>query len=177
LGYTEDEFLEAFGANVNEQNESALENSPVAQAVLAFVEEISTWEGTPAETLAELNMAAERLRIDMRARTWPKSPSALTRRLNEVRPNLMRVGIAVETGHTGRQRTIAFKGTENAVSAVNRFKNAVRTNGDAVKGGRFSTEGSDSESPPDNSTNETNGILAGVEGPPSTIPLWEQEIP
>lgn len=30
LGYTEDEFLEAFGADVNEQNESALENSPVA---------------------------------------------------------------------------------------------------------------------------------------------------
>lgn len=110
------------------------------------------------------------MRIDTRARAWPKSPSAFTRRLNEVRPNLMRFGIAVETGYTGRQRTIAFKGTENAVRAVNRFKNA-------VKGGRFSTEGSDSESPPDNSNNETNGILAGVEGPPSTIPLWEQEMP
>jgi hypothetical protein len=117
LGFAEQEFMDAFAANVREQNETALEDSVVAQAVLQLMRKVDSWEDTPAATLERLTAVAQDLHIDTRERRWPKSPSALTRRLNEIRPNLVREGITVQTGdRSGEARTIAFKSSENAVT-------------------------------------------------------------
>lgn len=95
LGRDDSDFLKAYGANVVSQNESALEESPVAQAVLGFVEVGGLWEGTATNLLAALEGEAERLNVSTKMKAWPKAPNVLSRRLREVTPNLRRVGVAV----------------------------------------------------------------------------------
>ncbi len=178
LGFSQAEFLDALGCNVREQNNSALENSPVAQAVLALVQRDHEWEDTPAQTLARLNEIAESLRIDTRAKQWPKSPSVLTKRLNEVRPNLLRAGILIKTGgHTGDRRTIAFRRTENAVNAVNSYENAVSADANAVSFDGISDDAPDSDSPLPDGVDGTDGIFAIPQVHSPTLLLWEEEVP
>jgi len=98
LGRTADEFITAYHRNVGRQNEAAIEASPVAQAVLVFMENKTYWSGTSSELLDELTRIAERNRLDTRSRQWAQIPAWLTRRLKEVRPNLLAMGIAVEIG-------------------------------------------------------------------------------
>ncbi|HZA24570.1 MAG TPA: hypothetical protein VFA32_18560, partial [Dehalococcoidia bacterium] len=101
LGHDQNEFLDAYGINVASQNEAALEESLVAQAIIAFLDLSDSWEGTATELLQELNSRAEELHVNIRAKAWPKSPNALTRRLREVSPNLRRVGIQLSERKTG----------------------------------------------------------------------------
>ena len=97
LGYTADNFLAGYQNNVCEQNQAAIDASLVAQTILIFMENQDTWEGTPGRLLGDLNTVAENGNIDIRARAWPKNPSWLTRRLREVFPNLLAMGIRVNS--------------------------------------------------------------------------------
>jgi len=98
LGKTAEEFLAAYDQNVGRQNEAAIEASPVAQAALSLMENKTYWSGTSSELLDELTRIAEQNRLDTRSRQWAQIPAWLTRRLKEVRPNLLAMGIAVEIG-------------------------------------------------------------------------------
>lgn len=99
LGRSEGEFLRAYMGNIEEQNAEALEASPVAQALLYFMQRRQRWSGTPSELLRELNrLASQQVGIASDSRSWPKDARWLTRRLNEVRPNLQDVGLLVDTG-------------------------------------------------------------------------------
>jgi hypothetical protein len=109
LGYSESEFLSAYEMNVGRQNEEALEASPVAQAIQQFMKEKDSWEGAPSELLGELNVIADQVQLDTRSKYWPKSPNWLTRRINEVRPNLMATGISVDEGKGTERRIILTK--------------------------------------------------------------------
>ncbi len=99
--------------------EELLHDNPVAVVVRALMEEQDEWSGTATELLNELDGLAERYRIDTRARLWPKAPQSLSRRLNEVRPNLAAVGIQVEQPTRRKKRTIALrKVRKNTVDIV-----------------------------------------------------------
>lgn len=95
LGYEAAEFLEAYGQNVQAQNQAALDESPLAQAILGFAPQEGAWEGTASGLLEELNARADQWHVNMRAKGWPKAPNVLSRRLREVRPNLLRAGVKV----------------------------------------------------------------------------------
>jgi hypothetical protein len=101
LGYSAEDFLSAYGMNVASQNEAALEESLVAQAVLSFLQTGKGWEGTATQLLQELDSNADHLNINTRAKAWPKGSNALSRRLREVSPNLRRVGIQVSERKIG----------------------------------------------------------------------------
>ena len=61
----------------------------MAQAVRVFAERQKLqWEGTAGELLAELTNIAIELNVGVRDREWPKQTNTLSRRLNEVVPNL-----------------------------------------------------------------------------------------
>ena len=64
------------------------------------------WRGKPGELLKDLDDLAEGLKINTKAKAWPKDPAWMTRRLNPVVPNLAQVGIRVESGHVGDDRWI-----------------------------------------------------------------------
>jgi len=89
-------FLEDWSEVVRVQNQATLDASPVAQAVLAFMESRDEWTGLATKLHEELKDTAEDLGIDVvRDKAWPKSPLWLTRRIREVMPLLTTMGINV----------------------------------------------------------------------------------
>jgi len=117
IGYTPREFLDAYYTNINEQHEEAIHENPVATVIMLLMEKDPQWEGTPTELLNCIEKIATEQKISINAKTWPKAPQSLTRRLNEVKTNLAEVGIQIETkkGSNGR-RTIAIEKADRNVA-------------------------------------------------------------
>ncbi|MFH1688785.1 MAG: hypothetical protein ABIE42_00935, partial [Candidatus Eisenbacteria bacterium] len=109
LGHSGEEFLAAYEGNATARNEEALQASPVAAMVIEFMEHPTEWEGTATELLAELEVLAKGHAVNTKAREWPRAPHVLTRRLNEVRPNLAAVGIEIETRRGARRRSVVIR--------------------------------------------------------------------
>jgi len=119
LGLEAEDFLSAYDTNIGRQNELAVDASPVAQAVLGLMVSRSSWRGSPADLLEELGRVAENLRIDTNTRRWPKTSSWVTRRLREVQPNLLALGIEFQEDRSASERTLLLSRTgENAVTSV-----------------------------------------------------------
>jgi hypothetical protein len=110
LGRTPRDFITAYDRNVGRQNEAALEASPVGQAVLSFMESSEQWNGTAAELLAKLEPVAEGLHIDTKSKYWPGNPTWVTRRLKEVHPNLLAMGVEILV-EAGTPRKITLRKT------------------------------------------------------------------
>ena len=119
LGYSQEDFLSAYEGNTETRNEEALQASPVAAMVMELMDGQPEWEGTPSELLAELEALANDHHVNTKSSVWPKAAHALSRRLNEVRPNLAAVGISVSTRREGRRRVVTIqKAAENSVIGV-----------------------------------------------------------
>ena len=109
LGRKKEEFMDAYYRNVGRQNEAAVEASPVAQAVIAFMDQKEEWEGPPGELLDGLEKVADNLRINIKSKEWPKNPVWLTRRVKEVQPNLLAMGIEINGQPTGGKRVLTLR--------------------------------------------------------------------
>lgn len=119
LGNSERDFLAAFDNNCDARNEEALQASPIAIMVVELMETRHQWEGTASDLLAELKALADDHRVDAQGRGWPRAPQSLSRQLNEVRPNLAAVGIAVATRRDCRHRLVTIrKNPVNSVTSV-----------------------------------------------------------
>jgi len=119
LGFDQDDFLSAYYGNLTARNDEVISGHPVATAVMALMHPKTTWQGSPTELLDELVPVATECRIDLGARSWPKGPHWLTRRLNEVQTNLAAAGIQVSTDRDAPKRTITLqKVAPNAVIGV-----------------------------------------------------------
>ena len=118
LGFPQEEFLEAYQENIGQQNEAALEASNVATTIIALMATREKWEGTASDLLTELEKVAEQIKINIRAKDWPKDPSWLSRRIQLVSTNLAEDGIKIERDEKSRPKKILIeKITENADSA------------------------------------------------------------
>ena len=104
FGCSSDSFLRTYGRNMEAQNIEAIQGHPVAAAVMGFMQGRDDWEGAPSDLLAELKKTAEHEHIDVKDKIWPKAPNAMSRRLNEVRSNLVDAGIEVTMAHSTRRR-------------------------------------------------------------------------
>ena len=94
MGYQDLEFINAYYDNIGKQNIEAIENHPLGQAVAKFYDEeiegkSNVWEGQPAELLEQLETIAQIHRINTNHKSWPKEVRWLTRRLNQIRSNLL----------------------------------------------------------------------------------------
>jgi len=119
LGYPEGAFLSAYLQSIEGQNRQVLEGSAVATAVLALMDGRDGWHDTMGELLGELQVVAERLRIDIHSRTWPKAPNALGRELRVVRTTLRDAGVEVTIGkHTKKGTPVTLKARESIVTTV-----------------------------------------------------------
>ena len=104
LGWGVEKFLEDWGEVVKVQNQGTLDGSPVAQAILSFMESRNEWTGLASDLHAKLEVEAEEMNINIkREKTWPKSPSWLWRRIREVLPLLTAMG--VEAHNSGNSKT------------------------------------------------------------------------
>jgi len=95
LGYSQQQFLDAFQANIAELNELALEAQPFAQAIIALTDEFGGWQGTASQLLREANRIADEQGISTESKAWPGSSVWATRRLKEAQVNLQQAGIEV----------------------------------------------------------------------------------
>lgn len=91
LGYGGHFFLELYNSNIQRQNEEAVEASPVAQVIRRFMEHRNEWEGGSTELYDELHSIVESMKIHKSQ--WPSQSNVLTRRINEVKSNLLDIGI------------------------------------------------------------------------------------
>jgi hypothetical protein len=98
LGYEEGRSTEVYNANIGFTNEEAINASVVATAVIHLMDTQPTWAGMSMQLLSKLNELTSR-RPDIswisKNREWPKTPRALSDRLNEVTTNLRDIGIVV----------------------------------------------------------------------------------
>lgn len=117
------DFIEAYQDNVGRQNEGAVEESPMAQAILKFMSETDEWQGAAADLHSALTPVAEALRVERHPK-WPKSADWVWRRILEVKPNLAAMGVEAERGgRTANERLIQLhrgpgKTSKNGVTAV-----------------------------------------------------------
>jgi hypothetical protein len=119
LGYSQEEFLAAYDDSMQVRNDEVLAGHPVAAMVAVLMEGRQVWNGTASELLNELDRLAIAHRVDIRSSAWPKAAHTLTRRLNEVRPNLAAAGIAVTVDRNGRGRNLTIRKTpQNSVTSV-----------------------------------------------------------
>ncbi len=93
LGYKEEDLQQAFSLNKLNQNEEAIEASPIAQVILEFMNEKEIWEGTSTELYEELLTVSENLKIKSKL---PKAPNWIWKKINLVKRNLLENGIKAE---------------------------------------------------------------------------------
>jgi hypothetical protein len=113
FGWKPGEFLASYERNREAANDLAMEASPVAAAVLTFLDRQSEkhWQGTATDLLQGLN--SQRLHSGIREQQgWPKAPHSLSGQLKRLAPNFRKLGIEVEVGIRvagGRQRLIRIR--------------------------------------------------------------------
>ncbi len=120
LGKGEQAFLQAYAANLRQQNAEAIEGSLIAGVILAFMEGKEDWEGTASQLYSELKGKAEGLNISVTDKQWPRNPNWLVASINRVVTNLRVEGLLVELERSARKRLIRlfWKKVKNAVTEV-----------------------------------------------------------
>ncbi|HTB48896.1 MAG TPA: hypothetical protein VK712_02325 [Verrucomicrobiae bacterium] len=130
IGFEQQDFISAYQANIDSQNDEAIYASSVAQAIIVLMNGRNEWLGTPSELLGALTKIAleQNLETD---RTWPKGPVWLTRRINEVEPNLKERNIEIDHGPTAAGRM--FKLTNSHKPTVNAENTDIPDDSNSVK--------------------------------------------
>lgn len=92
LGWEPGTFLNAYDRNRGEAHTLALEASPIAKPLLAFLDAVAgdEWVGTAAELLGELNKG--RNSNERPPKGWPESPRGLSGQIKRLAPNLPAAG-------------------------------------------------------------------------------------
>ena len=83
--------------------------SSVAGTLLPQGRGARIWSGTAADLLTALEATAAEQRIDVKAKSWPKAAHILMRRLNEVKSNLLDIGVQVPSQSDGTTRQVTFR--------------------------------------------------------------------
>jgi hypothetical protein len=110
MGWGAEQFLSDWDEIVKVQNRSTLDGSPVAQAIIKFMEDRESFEGSSTELHKKLEAVAEDIGVSViRDKAWPKSARWLWRRILEVVPLLVGVGIEASRERDEAGTTIALR--------------------------------------------------------------------
>ena len=175
LGGHGEAFLKAYRRAISKQNDTALDNHPVATAIIALLggrdtiaqqpENYLFWEGTAAELLTALEAEAETHRLDKKARSWPKAPHILMRRLQAVRVNLLDLGVSATSEHTGTHREVTLrKVSKNSVNTVCAVKDEEiqQDAGDASRNATLAEDPSSVEHPNGTASGAARSVTTSV---------------
>jgi hypothetical protein len=110
MGWGAEQFLSDWDEIIKVQNRSTLDGSPVAQAIIKFMEDRESFEGSSTELHKKLESIAEDIGVSIvRDKAWPKSARWLWRRIQEVVPLLVGVGIEASRERDEAGTTIALR--------------------------------------------------------------------
>ena len=108
-GWGQNTFLHAYTTEASGRNLVAVDSNLVTQALIGLMSKHQEWSGTAAQLLTALSEVTPDLGIDTCGQGWPKQPHVLSRRVNEVVPNLRRLGIRITHGWRGSQKIISIR--------------------------------------------------------------------
>lgn len=103
FGFPEGSFVEAYMRNRGDAVTIALESSPIAVAVQAFIRRQEQWEGTSTELLNALEEGYADQKTQKR-KDWPHNGKGMAEALKRIAPALRTIGIEVEQGERKRGR-------------------------------------------------------------------------
>ncbi len=106
IGYTKDDFLNAYELNLKLHTEEVINSSLPAQMIIKFMVGRSEWLGTAENLYNELTHLLDREGIKPNRFTWISSPNSLGRLLNRLKPSLEHFGIYIDKQYKGRERLI-----------------------------------------------------------------------
>jgi hypothetical protein len=110
MGWGAETFLNDWDEVVKVQNQATLDGSPVAQAIIKFMEDKDEYTGTSSELHKKLEGVAESLGVSIvRDKAWPKSARWLWRRIKEVLPLLVASGIVATRGRDESAKQISLR--------------------------------------------------------------------
>jgi hypothetical protein len=87
-------FLRVLGETRDEAHETAIESSPVGQAIQGFMNVHETWSGTMAALLTQLKLQVEE--PVARSKYFPQDAIRLSKALLRLSPDLRATGIEIE---------------------------------------------------------------------------------
>jgi hypothetical protein len=161
MGWGAETFLKDWDEVVKVQNQATLDGSPVAQAIIKFMEDKEEYTAASSEMHSELKVVAVQLGVDVeRDKAWPKSARWLWRRIKEVLPLLVAAGIEASRGRDESAKQIALRrfptddGSDGSGSESRTEKGETHANS-AQDDGRS------------NGSGDANGMPDGSEKPPS----------
>jgi hypothetical protein len=110
MGWGAEQFLNDWDEVVKVQNQATLDGSPVAQAIIKFMEDRQEYVATSSELHKKLEVVAESLGVSIvRDKAWPKSARWLWRRIKEVLPLLVASGIVATRGRDESAKQISLR--------------------------------------------------------------------
>jgi hypothetical protein len=136
-------FLSAYGTNRAEMDETVIEADLVATAVRSLMAAHATWTGTARELLPPLAKIVGAPTAT--AKTWPKTPRALSGQLRRAAPNLRRVGITIVFGsRQAKERPITITADKRGLRpSLPSLPSSPKQNTEVGDDGRVTDEGTD----------------------------------
>ncbi len=115
LGFTADDFMRSYRANLETGLSAGIESSAVGRALLGFVRNRGTWTGTAGDLLVALSRSVDE--SEARSQSWPRSPRALSGIVMRLGPALRHHGIDIERlNRSGNARTLTLCSRADAPS-------------------------------------------------------------
>src|SRR5215204_4079334 len=121
MGWGSETFLKDWDEVVKVQNQATLDGSPVAQAIIKFMQDKEEYTAASSKLHSKLKVTAAQLGVDIeRDKAWPKSARWLWRRIKEVLPLLVTTGIEAERAEdrSGTKITLRKSPTDDATNAT-----------------------------------------------------------
>ncbi len=115
LGYSKEEFIEAYKENIDKQKDTVLNDNLIAIVLNSFMSKRywESWNGTSSELLENLKNQAISMGIDTRDKYWPKAPNILSRALNTLKTTFEENGVKITNSVTSDSRVISIEKMEN----------------------------------------------------------------
>lgn len=165
LGYSQDEFQKAYRSNIAMQNDEALAEHVESSLLIDLMEDRDEWFGRYSELLDEIKQLAKDQKID--EKLLPKSPNSLSRRLNELKPNLAEAGYEYSSrkGKGGQRIVTIRKESKNTatIAPIAAAKSSFDHDcGDMVEAATVSSLDLSAFPAPDGDSGEMGDIFSGL---------------
>lgn len=163
MGWGAETFLKDWDGVVKVQNQATLDGSPVAQAVIKFMEDRPEYSGSSSDLHKKLEGIAESLGVSIvRDKAWPKSAGWLWRRIKEVLPLLVTVGIEAgrKEDKAGTNITLRKLTRDDAIDATGSENGTDKPETDGIKLGSDAT--ADATGKADTYTDSVNSGISGI---------------
>ena len=115
-----DTFIKLYRQNMEKINVAAIEENPLATAIMELMSGKEKIDCTPTELLIKLNAVAEDIKVNTNSKYWAKDPGSLSKNIMQIKSNLLDAGTKCYTyrlgGNMGRQRRVVLESIPNLPS-------------------------------------------------------------